>query len=59
MKYRTSYIYVRLTPDMKARLKSEASLLELSIQQYVVQILRFRKHARTAFSAQEVIASDV
>jgi len=43
MKYKTSYIYIRLTPELKAKLKSEAALAEVSINTYVVTILRYRK----------------
>jgi predicted HicB family RNase H-like nuclease len=53
MKYKTSYIYVRLSPQLKAQLKSEASLAGESIQTYVESIIRYRKRMKVNVETDE------
>jgi hypothetical protein len=53
MKYKTSYVYIRLTPGLKAQLKSEASLLEQSMQDYVLSIIRYRKRVKNNVATDE------
>jgi hypothetical protein len=50
-------VEMRISPAAKMRLKSEAALLGLSLNQYLILILRFRKHARRAFTEQEIVAN--
>jgi predicted HicB family RNase H-like nuclease len=51
-------IEIRLSPHMADRLKAEAVCLGMSLNAYVVKLIAYRKHARRAFSEQEIIASE-
>jgi predicted HicB family RNase H-like nuclease len=52
MTFKTSYIYIRLKPELKAQLKAEAALSEVSLQQYVVAIIRYRKRVKVALPVE-------
>jgi len=53
MKSKTSYVYIRLTPNLKAQLKAEASICEESMQTYIVSIIRYRKRIKQAIPTEK------